>query len=104
MIPILILFSVSLPTHLPSVPVWTSILALASASTALAYILFFELISKAGASNAMLVTLLVPVSGTLLGHLVMNDSLHLYQVGGALLIGLGLLVIDGRLLNTLRTR
>lgn len=97
MLPLLFIFSVNIPSELPSMPVITSILALASVSTALAYIIFFELITKAGAANAMLVTLLVPISGSVLGHFVMNDSLHLYQVGGALLIGLGLLVIDGRI-------
>ncbi len=91
------LLGVSLPSALPSNEVIWAVLTLALASTALAYILFFELISKAGTSNAMLVTLLVPVSGSVLGHLVMGDQLHLIQLVGALMIGLGLLIIDGRI-------
>jgi drug/metabolite transporter (DMT)-like permease len=93
---------VSLPGASPSNEVIWAVLTLALASTALAYILFFELISKAGTSNAMLVTLLVPVSGSILGHLVMGDQLHLVQLLGALMIGLGLLIIDGRLFKRIK--
>jgi drug/metabolite transporter (DMT)-like permease len=104
MIPVLLLTSTHLPESLPSFDVVASILALSVASTAFAYILFFELISKAGAANAMLVTLLVPISGTLLGISVLNETITLIQVMGGVLIGLGLLVIDGRLLSLLRNK
>jgi drug/metabolite transporter (DMT)-like permease len=104
MIPVLWLTSTELPDSLPSFDVVASILALSVASTAFAYILFFELISKAGAANAMLVTLLVPISGTLLGISVLNETITLIQVMGGVLIGLGLLVIDGRLLSLLRNK
>lgn len=103
MIPVLLMTSTELPNTLPSSSVIASIVALAVASTAFAYILFFELISKAGAANAMLVTLLVPISGTLLGMSVLNETMTLIQILGGLLIGLGLLVIDGRLF-TLRQK
>ena len=43
--------------------------ALALLSTAFAYILYFTLIARAGATNASLVTLIVPVSAILLGAL-----------------------------------
>jgi len=104
MIPVLWLTSTELPDSLPSFAAIASILSLAVASTAFAYILFFELISKAGAANAMLVTLLVPISGTLLGISVLNETITLIQVMGGVLIGLGLLVIDGRLLSLLRNK
>jgi len=104
MIPVLLLTSTHLPKSLPSFDVVASILALSVASTAFAYILFFELISKAGAANAMLVTLLVPISGTLLGISVLNETITLIQVMGGLFIGVGLLVIDGRILSLLRKK
>jgi drug/metabolite transporter (DMT)-like permease len=104
MIPVLLMTSTELPNTLPSFGVMASILALSVASTAFAYILFFELISKAGAANAMLVTLLVPISGTLLGISVLNETITLIQVMGGLFIGLGLLIIDGRLFNPLQKR
>jgi len=104
MIPVLVLTSTPIPETLPSNSVIASIAALAVASTAFAYILFFELISKAGASNAMLVTLLVPISGTIFGITVLNETITLIQIIGGLFIGLGLIVIDGRLLGLLQKR
>jgi len=88
-----------LPTEIPDTSVILSVLALSILSTAWAYVIFFRLITETGASNAMLVTLLVPVSGSLLGWLVMNDSLSLHQVIGALVIAAALIVIDGRALK-----
>lgn len=104
MIPVLILTSTEIPDTLPSFSVIASIMALAVASTSFAYILFFELISKAGAANAMLVTLLVPISGTLLGISVLNETITLIQVTGGLFIGFGLLVIDGRIFSLLQKK
>ena len=40
--------------------VWTSLMALSLLSTALAYILYFEILRRAGSANLMLVTLLIP--------------------------------------------
>lgn len=78
---------------------WAAVLALALLSTAFAYILYFNLIANAGASNASLVTLVVPVSAILLGVLFLNEHLELFEVGGMVLIALALVAIDGRLLR-----
>lgn len=88
------------PSELPSLGVIASVLGLSILSTAWAYVIFFRLITEVGASNAMLVTLLVPVSGSLLGWLVMHDSLSAHQLLGALVIAAALLVIDGRVVQT----
>lgn len=79
-----------------------SVLALALVSTAFAYILFFRLIAAAGATNASLVTLLVPPSAILLGMLFLGESLEAAEWAGMLVIALGLLVLDGRLLSRVR--
>ncbi len=76
---------------------WTAVVALALASTALAYILYFGLVASAGATNASLVTLLVPVSAILLGALFLGERLASFEIAGIALIGLGLITIDGRL-------
>ena len=73
-------------------------------STALAYILFFRILATAGATNIMLVTLLVPVSAILLGVLILDETLAPLHVAGMALIGLGLIAIDGRALGWLRRR
>lgn len=80
-----------------SPPVWAAVLGLALLSTAFAYILYFNLVASAGATNASLVTLVVPVSAVLLGFLFLGERLALFEIGGMTLIGLGLVTIDGRL-------
>jgi drug/metabolite transporter (DMT)-like permease len=66
-------------------------------STALAYVLYFKILELAGATNVLLVTLLVPVSAILLGWLFLDESLKGVHFLGMLIIALGLSVIDGRL-------
>ena len=81
-----------------------AVLGLAAVSTAFAYIVFFHISASAGPTNVMLVTLLIPVSATALGTLVLGESLAPHQVAGALVIASGLIVIDGRLLGWLTRR
>jgi drug/metabolite transporter (DMT)-like permease len=78
-----------------------AVLGLAAFSTALGYILFFRLNATAGPTNVMLVTLLIPVTATGLGALVLGERLALNQIAGALIIASGLVVIDGRLIGWL---
>lgn len=82
---------------IPSLKVVLAVLALALLSTALAYILFFRILARAGATNLSLVTFLIPVSAILLGIMVLGESLNAAQIAGMALIGLGLALIDGRL-------
>lgn len=65
--------------------------------TALAYIVFFRLLVSAGASNVMLVTLLIPVTAMALGALFLGEAVKPWELSGAAVIGLGLVFIDGRL-------
>ena len=82
---------------LPSTGAWASMIGLAVLSTALAYILYFRILATAGATNLLLVTLLIPVSAILLGSLVLGETLALIHFIGMALIGIGLTAIDGRL-------
>ena len=59
---------------LPSVATIGSLIGIAGLSTAFAYILYFRILSTAGATNLLLVTFLVPVSAVLLGVLVLNEA------------------------------
>ncbi|MEZ9655940.1 DMT family transporter [Vibrio splendidus] len=77
--------------------IWAAIVGLAVLSTAVAYILYFKILELAGATNVLLVTLLVPVSAILLGSLFLNESLEVIHFVGMLLIAIGLSAIDGRL-------
>ena len=92
------------PWHLsmPGLTTWLAVLGLAALSTALAYIVFFQIIRRSGATNVMLVTLLIPVTAILLGWLVLGEPISAREIAGAIVIGSALLVIDGRALRLLR--
>jgi len=81
----------------PSEPVIVSVLAIAAFSTALAYIIYFRILAGAGATNVLLVTLLVPATSVILGALFLHERLAARQFAGFALIVLGLAFIDGRL-------
>ncbi len=82
----------------PDLQTWAALAGIALLCTAIAYALFFRLTATAGTTNAMLVTLLQPVSTLLLGRLFLGEAVPLRAYGGMLLIAAGLASIDGRLL------
>jgi drug/metabolite transporter (DMT)-like permease len=87
-------------THaFPPLTAWAAIAALAIFCTALGYVLYFRLIATSGATNALLVTLLVPPVAIVLGALFLNETLAPQDFIGLGLIALGLAAIDGRLLS-----
>ena len=86
----------------PSTPTVLAVLALSLLGTALAYIVFFRISATAGPSNVMLVTLLIPVTATALGTYVLGEALNPGQALGALVVGSGLIIIDGRAVARLR--
>jgi drug/metabolite transporter (DMT)-like permease len=89
---------------MPSTGAIVSLAALGLVSTAFAYLIFFRLLARAGATNVGLVTFLIPVSAILLGVLVLGETLAMRHVAGMALIGAGLVLIDGRLLSGLKAR
>ncbi|MET4068654.1 drug/metabolite transporter (DMT)-like permease [Bradyrhizobium sp. S3.2.6] len=86
----------------PGLATWLAVLGLAALSTALAYIVFFQIIRRSGASNVMLVTLLIPVTAILLGWLVLGEPISMREIAGAVVIGSALIVIDGRAVRMLQ--
>jgi drug/metabolite transporter (DMT)-like permease len=87
---------------MPGVTTWLAVIGLAALSTALAYIVFFQILRRSGATNVMLVTLLIPVTAILLGVLVLGEQISLREIAGALVIGSALIVIDRRVLRLLQ--
>jgi drug/metabolite transporter (DMT)-like permease len=83
---------------------WMALVALAALATALAYLLFFRIIARAGPSFVSLVTMLVPVSAILLAYLFLSETLTSHEVIGALIIGLSLIIIDGRALTYIKLK
>jgi drug/metabolite transporter (DMT)-like permease len=84
---------------MPGLSTWLAVIGLAALSTALAYIVFFQILRRSGATNVMLVTLLIPVTAILLGYLVLGEKISLREIAGALVIVSALLLIDGRVLK-----
>jgi drug/metabolite transporter (DMT)-like permease len=84
---------------MPGAVTWLAVFGLAALSTALAYVVFFRVLRRSGATNVMLVTLLVPVTAIALGSLVLGEHISLREIAGALVIGSALLLIDGRVPN-----
>ena len=99
MVPVVALHDMAWRLPIPPVEAVGAVLALALLSTALAYILYFRLIAVAGATNASLVTLLVPPSAILLSTVFLGERMGGEDWLGLALILLGLAVLDGRLLS-----
>jgi drug/metabolite transporter (DMT)-like permease len=87
---------------MPGMTTWLAMLGLSGLSTALAYIVFFQILRRSGSTNVMLVTLLIPVTALLLGYLVLSESISLREIIGALVIASALLLIDGRVFKLAR--
>jgi drug/metabolite transporter (DMT)-like permease len=104
MLPVMLLVDQPWTKALPPLEAWGSIVALALFCTAFGYVLYFRLIDSSGATNALLVTLLVPPIAIFLGALLLGETLAPQDFLGLALIAIGLAAIDGRLLSLWRER
>jgi len=73
--------------------VWLSLLGLGLVCTALAYILYFRLLSSIGPVKSMTVTFLIPPFGVLWGALLLDEPLGMAHVYGGLLIAAALWLV-----------
>jgi len=104
LIPLAVFYDKPFTLPMPGFEIWLAILGLALISTAFAYILYFRILSTAGATNSLLVTMLIPVSAILLGTVVLGEQLELKHMLGMGLISVGLLSIDGRVVQVILGR
>lgn len=104
LIPVTLLIDHPWSLSLPGADVWGAVGAMAALSTALAYILYFRILSSAGATNVLLVTFLIPVSAIILGVIFLGEFFGQRHFLGIVLIGCGLIAIDGRLFKRSRKR
>jgi drug/metabolite transporter (DMT)-like permease len=91
-------------TLAPSVLSLAAIGAQAAIGTALAYWLYFRILKTAGATNLLLVTLLMPPAALLLGTLFAAERFAWSAFAGLGLIALGLAAMDGRPATWLKQR
>lgn len=83
---------------------WAAIGYYAIIATAFAYLLFFRLLAAAGSGNVMVCTLLVAPVSIVLGAIFLGENLPLNAYKGFLLLAIGLLLIDGRIVEAVQNR
>lgn len=87
------------PSFSLSTSVWVSLIGVAVLSTALAYLLYFQILRCAGSANLMLVTLLIPPIAVGLGFAFLGETLGNDALIGFGFIAIGLVITDGRLVS-----
>ena len=103
MVPLMLVDGKEFVTN-PTVYSVGAVLGIGILSSALAYLLFFLIIKRAGATNASLVTMIVPISAVVMGYLFLGEVLTWQTLPGVLLIFVGLIFVDGRLFTKLRAK
>lgn len=80
------------PAQMPGVTAWAAAIALALLCSGVAYILYFRLITHAGATNASAVTFLIPAFAVLWGWLFLDEAISVTMVVacGVVLVGTAL--------------
>lgn len=68
-------------------------------ATAFAYLLYYRVLSMAGSGNLMICTLLVAPVAIVLGAVFLGEQLEPRAYVGFAILGLGLLMLDGRILK-----
>jgi drug/metabolite transporter (DMT)-like permease len=101
LLPLMLLIDHPFSLAMPSRYAIMSLLTLALLCTAIAYLIFFNIVKRAGMTNVTLVTFLVPVSAMIFGALLLNEEISLRHFVGMAVIGIGLALIDGRIPNRL---
>ncbi|MES2906142.1 MAG: DMT family transporter [Pseudomonadota bacterium] len=104
LLPLSLIFDDSLNLPMPSLEIWGCIFSLAFLSTALAFVFFFRLLARVGATRASLVAYLIPVSAIILGVVFKNETFTLSDFAGMAMISLSLAIIDGRLMGKKPTK
>lgn len=98
MMPIVLVFD-GPPNLELSASVWGALLGIAALSTALAYVLYFAILVRAGTANLLLVTLLIPPFAIGLGVLFLGEKMGPDAWIGFAIIVLGFAVTDGRIFS-----
>lgn len=79
--------------YAPPPSAWAAVTALGLLSTGLAYVMYFRYLARVGATQALAVTYLVPVFGTLWGALFLDEHVSAHMVAGAVMIVGGIAVL-----------
>jgi drug/metabolite transporter (DMT)-like permease len=82
----------TLPAQMPGLRAWGAIVLLAFFCTAVAYVLYFRIIERAGPSRAVAVTFLIPVFGVAYGAVLLSEQITLTMIvcGAVIVLGTAL--------------
>jgi drug/metabolite transporter (DMT)-like permease len=78
-----------------STTVVAAVITLAIVCTAVAYLIYFDLIARVGPTNTLSVTFLVPVFGTLWGVVLLHEPLRASLLLGLVIILTGVFLVTG---------
>jgi drug/metabolite transporter (DMT)-like permease len=85
---------------LPSLQVLGAIAGMGLFGSALASLCHFTVLQRAGTTNALIVTLIMPLTPILLGAAFLGERLSPRDMAGAGVIAAALIIIDGRILRS----
>jgi drug/metabolite transporter (DMT)-like permease len=83
------------PETQPSVRAWVAVIAMGTASTGFAYILYFRLIANVGPAKAISVAYLIPAFAVIWGALILDETVTALMIIGCLIIFLGTALVTG---------
>ena len=69
-----------------------------------AYFIYFKILEGTGAGNLLLCTIIIPPSAIILNAIFLGEAISYSELFGLLLIVFGLLILDGRVLETILGR
>lgn len=81
----------------PGTEAWLAMLIIGIAGSGLSPLCHFTVLRRAGPVNAMLTSIVVPVTPIVLGFAFLGERIGMREMLGALLIAFALTIIDGRL-------
>lgn len=83
------------PSQTPSLQAWAALAAVGVLCTALAYLLFFRLIARAGPSKTLTVTFLIPLFALAYGAGLLDESVSPGMLAGGAVVLLGVALATG---------
>lgn len=78
----------------PSALALSALAALSVLGTAIAYLIYYGLIERTGATRTSLVTYIIPLSGLSIGALFLNERPSLFWIAGLVLIIAGVVLVN----------
>lgn len=103
-LPVALVFEKSWTLPMPSSGALLSILVMGLFGSGLAPLCHFTVLRRGGPVNAMLASIVVPVTPIVLGVAFLGEHIGVRDLLGGCIIAMGLVIIDGRVFGALRRR